>query len=94
MEYGMQFLKIVKLIEYLVDFKKEAREKDYGFWFNKNWQLFNVPSTIDDTKLIYTDGKYLIYASFENGYFDILGLTDEEYEEVKLRAPNGYKVEW
>lgn len=55
-------------------------------------QIFNSPSIWDNPEVIYFDDEVTIKADFGNGYFDILGLSDAQYEELKAKST--IKCEW
>ncbi len=55
-------------------------------------QIFRTASLWDHPEVIYYDEEVTIKADFGNGYFDILRMTDSQYEELKERS--SLKCEW
>ena len=46
--------------------------------------IFNTPNWIgDEVSLIYEDEKLEIYLCYKNEYFEVLGLSEGEFEELE-----------
>ena len=55
-------------------------------------QIFRTASLWDDPEVVYFDDEVTIKADFGNGYFDVLGLSDAQYE--RLKEVSTIKCEW
>ena len=61
---------------------------------NDGWmhQIFRTASRWDNPECVYRDEDVYVAADFGNGYFDVLDLTDDQYQELKERSK--LKCEW
>lgn len=81
--------KVVRILNCFTDFIE-----DDGFRFQNMGQVFRTRGGyLDDNKILYYDDNIRVFGCFEYGYFQVLGLTDDQYTELKRRV-NFLTCEW
>jgi len=84
---------IVEKVVRILDCFTDVIEDD-GFRFQNMQQVFrSVCRHFDDREILYYDNDVRVMGCFGYGYFEVFGLTDDQYTELKRRV-NFLTCEW